>query len=231
MPHGLPTSSGEASVVLLRPLRFTSPIGWIGGRYSTSKPIASTRSSRSIASRSVACSSVGASPLHGERGKNSYHALNRARSGSTSMSNLALAAAGLRSMYRCDSRGQASSWSTSASPSRMAARSRSSVSTSSSMRGLAFLAVARSWSVIRSPSSNSTPMSTPASALRSVPWRHDSTWSDQAMISYWWRPSSVGTNDAVQRSFTTNCIGTCTHGPASPTTGAWRQRTAASIAS
>ena len=37
--HGLPTSSGAASSVLLRPLRRSRPIGWIGGKYSTSKPM------------------------------------------------------------------------------------------------------------------------------------------------------------------------------------------------
>ena len=40
MAQGLPGSSGSAVTALLRPLRWVAPIGWIGGRYSTSKPIA-----------------------------------------------------------------------------------------------------------------------------------------------------------------------------------------------
>ena len=32
MPYGDPTSSGPAPSVLLRPLRFVRPMGWIGGR-------------------------------------------------------------------------------------------------------------------------------------------------------------------------------------------------------
>ena len=38
--HGLPTSSGPATSVLSRPLRCATPTGWIGGRYTTSKPAA-----------------------------------------------------------------------------------------------------------------------------------------------------------------------------------------------
>ena len=37
--HGLPDRPGPASSVLFRPLRKARPIGWIGGRYRTSKPI------------------------------------------------------------------------------------------------------------------------------------------------------------------------------------------------
>ena len=37
--QGLPTSSVLASRVLLRPLRRSRPIGWMGGKYSTSKPM------------------------------------------------------------------------------------------------------------------------------------------------------------------------------------------------
>ena len=46
MAHGLPTSSGRASSVLFRPLRLVVPIGWIGGRYTTSNPAAAISSSR-----------------------------------------------------------------------------------------------------------------------------------------------------------------------------------------
>ena len=37
--HVDPTSSGTETTLLLGPLRFTVPIGWTGGRYTTSKPI------------------------------------------------------------------------------------------------------------------------------------------------------------------------------------------------
>ena len=40
--HGLPTSVDSATSVLLRPLRLTRPTGWMGGKYSTSKPIPAT---------------------------------------------------------------------------------------------------------------------------------------------------------------------------------------------
>ena len=39
MAHGLPTSSGSAVNVLFVPLRLMRPIGWMGGKYSTSKPM------------------------------------------------------------------------------------------------------------------------------------------------------------------------------------------------
>src|SRR5205823_3328749 len=58
------------------------PMGWIGGRYTTSKPIAAARSSCASASRKVA-------PRRSsfpERGKNSYQAAKRARSRSENTS-------------------------------------------------------------------------------------------------------------------------------------------------
>ena len=58
---------------LLRPLRFVVPIGWIGGRYTTSKP------------RSAISGSTARTPSNppNDRGKSSYHAPNAARAGST----------------------------------------------------------------------------------------------------------------------------------------------------
>jgi len=78
--HGLPTSPGPAAGVLFLPLRFSRPIGWMGGRYTTSNPIAAMASKRSSRSAKVPCF-----PGSGEaeRGKSSYHVLNRARSRST----------------------------------------------------------------------------------------------------------------------------------------------------
>ena len=37
--QGLPTSSGFAVSALFVPLRLMRPIGWMGGKYSTSKPM------------------------------------------------------------------------------------------------------------------------------------------------------------------------------------------------
>ena len=78
--------AGDQRVV--GPLRLTSPIGWIGGRYTTSKPIAATR--RGARPRSeVPCRAGGqarsgsdrSAPI--ERGKNSYQEPNSARGRST----------------------------------------------------------------------------------------------------------------------------------------------------
>ena len=38
MAHGLPGSSGPATSALSGPLRYARPIGWMGGRYTISKP-------------------------------------------------------------------------------------------------------------------------------------------------------------------------------------------------
>ena len=62
------------------PLRKLRPIGWIGGRYSTSKPIAATYGRGAAASSNVA---LRWDRCPAERGNISYHAPNRARSRST----------------------------------------------------------------------------------------------------------------------------------------------------
>src|SRR5438477_2550467 len=72
--HGLPGSPLFAVSALLRPLRFVLPMGWTGGKYTTSKP-----SSLSFGSTVR----TPANPPH-ERGKSSYHAPKRASSRSTS---------------------------------------------------------------------------------------------------------------------------------------------------
>ena len=51
---GLPGSFGPAASVLFGPLRLVIPIGWIGVRYRTSKPMARMAGSRRSASRNVA---------------------------------------------------------------------------------------------------------------------------------------------------------------------------------
>src|SRR2546428_805239 len=79
MAQGLPTSPCSASSALFLPLRSVMPIGCTGGRYSTSKPIASSSGRNAIRSRNVACVP---SPRT-ERGKSSYQVEKRARTGST----------------------------------------------------------------------------------------------------------------------------------------------------
>ncbi len=74
MAHGLPGSLGPATRVLFGPLRCDRPMGWMGGRYTTSKPMAATSGSRLRAARRKPPS---------ERGNSSYQALNSARSRST----------------------------------------------------------------------------------------------------------------------------------------------------
>ncbi|MDT4861140.1 hypothetical protein FQZ97_957320 [compost metagenome] len=75
--QGLPTSSGPACSALLGPLRCSRPMGWIGGKYSTSKPMAAMAGRRASTSLKVPCT-PGAGPV--ERGKSSYQVLKRARS-------------------------------------------------------------------------------------------------------------------------------------------------------
>ena len=54
MAQGLPGSPGPAVRALSGPLRAVRPIGWIGGRYTTSKPMRAISGSRSITSRKCA---------------------------------------------------------------------------------------------------------------------------------------------------------------------------------
>ena len=69
-PTGCRRRRASRRRALFRPLRFVAPIGWIGGRYTTSKP-----SSASCGSDALDA----AKPPH-ERGKSSYHAPKRASS-------------------------------------------------------------------------------------------------------------------------------------------------------
>ncbi len=78
--QGLPGSPGAAASALSRPFRLAMPTGWMGGRYTTSKPNSATRASARSASANVPCRA--ASPLC-ERGNISYHDAKRARSRST----------------------------------------------------------------------------------------------------------------------------------------------------
>ena len=74
--------AGFAFSVLLAPLRFVRPMGWIGGMYTTSKPSLAISGRRQVASsKVVGCGLAGSRPC--ERGKSSYQAPKRARSRST----------------------------------------------------------------------------------------------------------------------------------------------------
>ena len=77
--HGLPTSSGSGVSELFLPFRNVWPIGWMGGRYTTSKPSPAIRASACDAVVNVPCLPVESV----ERGNSSYHAAKRARSRST----------------------------------------------------------------------------------------------------------------------------------------------------
>src|SRR5665213_1234673 len=75
--QGLPTSSGSAFSALFFPLRKEWPMGWIGGRYSTSKFIEAIYGSHPSTSLNVPCA-PGVNEQ--ERGKISYQAEKPARS-------------------------------------------------------------------------------------------------------------------------------------------------------
>ena len=78
------------------PLRLMRPIGWIGGKYSTSKPISARYGNLSATSRNVPCLPGSAAA---ERGNISYQVLNSARLRSATSSN-ASRTARLRSACR-----------------------------------------------------------------------------------------------------------------------------------
>src|ERR1700751_3286989 len=87
-PHGDPTSFGVAAGELLRPLRCPLPIGWIGGRYTTSKPISAIRGSSAAAVPKVPCTGLPSAPHPPvERGNISYHEPKRASGRSTQIPN------------------------------------------------------------------------------------------------------------------------------------------------
>src|SRR5450759_3159291 len=86
VPYGEPGSVGRQVSELLRPLRLVVPMGWLGGRYTTSKPISAIAGSRSAAVCRVPEVHLLVRLLYSapsERGKNSYHEPYSARSRST----------------------------------------------------------------------------------------------------------------------------------------------------
>ena len=91
-PMGSRASPGGAFSVLSGPLRSVRPMGWIGVRYTTSKPSSASRGS---------CASTPASPPK-DRGNNSYQEPNRASAGSTSISNAGPTVVACRSAVAAD---------------------------------------------------------------------------------------------------------------------------------
>ena len=85
--HGEPTSPSSGVSVLFRPLRLTSPMGWIGGKYTVSKPMSATRFSCAAVVSHVPWTGLPiASTPPVERGNNSYQELTSASRRSTRMS-------------------------------------------------------------------------------------------------------------------------------------------------
>ena len=165
-----------ASSVLLRPLRFVRPIGWIGGTYTTSKPMAAICGRRHSASaKVVAPGRSGSRPC--ERGKSSYQAPNRARSRST-ISGSSGRARGEAEVGVVPHGGQqvladriaaarvASERARFSAPSAARMRSASSPASASSVRRSAA-------SSSRRPSSSSFGTATPASSFLRRPSRHE----------------------------------------------------------
>ena len=103
MAQGLPGSLGPATRVLFGPLRCERPIGWIGGRYTTSKPMAATSGRRLWAARLNPPS---------DRGNSSYQALNWARSRSTQSrsGSVRVRSAGVKPFFFCRLVSSATSW-------------------------------------------------------------------------------------------------------------------------
>ncbi len=179
--HGTPTSAGPGVRVLLRPLRNVVPIGWIGGRYTTSKPIAAIAGNRRAAVRKLPC---GSSAVPSERGKNSYQAPYSARSRSTSNGSVSEAVtssrngcaastastSGVNAAARREAAGRDSS--------RRAAAAASTVSRFSSGASSA----ARSYS--RAPSSRTSSVSRPAGILICAWWRQVVIGSPHASTVY-----------------------------------------------
>ena len=195
--HGEPTSLGAAVTLLLRPLRWTLPTGWIGGRYTTSKPILATRGSALVAVANVPWTGL---PLLSQppvdRGKNSYHEPNRASGRSTHTPYCSPRVSTSRSGY-CSSSSTTSG--ASAAPARVngspGSRSRAAASKSGSRSLRGVPAAARSSS--RAPTSRSLDSSAspcPASSLAVTPRRHVAIGSPQPSTRNVHRPTLSGTN-------------------------------------
>ena len=197
--HGLPGSSGPGSSVLFGPLRSVTPIGWIGGRYTMSKPISATAERRFVAP---------ANPPS-LRGNSSYQAPWAAsgRSTHTGLVTVVTSASGTPAT-RSATRSSRPAFSRTCRL--QDDRRRPSTAWRTRLRGRAPRSVA-SDSRMRAPSSSSSSTSSPAAALISTSWRQVANRSRQASITSSWRPISVGLNVPVQRSLTSDRSGADRH--------------------
>ena len=199
------------SVALLRPLRATRPIGWIGGRYSTSKPISAMSSKRAATSAKVPWRPGSGMP---SAGKSSYQAEKRARSRSTRTRY------GRSQTVGCVRSACARHRAVSCRRWRRTTRSASGVASSASSpaqarrrRASALPARAAAARISAAPIRMSTLTSLPASALRSRPRRHVPNSSIQARAPYSQTPSSVTVNSPAQRSLPSSRIGVDVQSP------------------
>src|SRR5579875_1835604 len=217
---GDPGSPGSAVSELLAPLRPVLPIGWTGGRYTTSKPIAAMASSLRAAVRSVPETGRRPGPpvfAPSDRGKNSYHAPYRARSRCTTTGYAADEVSRSRS-------GNDSRTAVISSLSAAASRSRGGICSSPRVRASARRAAlaccgllaaagpgrrgacrcaprcsaprgartpAAARSNSRAPSAKTSGTSWPSGILIAASWRHPATGSPQACTRKCHRPSQV----------------------------------------
>src|SRR6478672_13659334 len=192
MPYTLPGSPGPATSVLLAPLRFVLPIGWIGVKYRTSKP------------SSAICGTTLRTPSKPPqlRGKSSYQELKRARSRST------LIAAGCASDPAPERSGQCSAAAATSGASAASRRSDWSLFVSpavaaASVSSCASLDFARcAAAAISSAPSLSSPVTSvcPPSSLRCTSWRQEASGSIHASIEYCQGPQAPTSNAPSQVS-------------------------------
>ena len=229
MAHGLPTSSEPAVSVLFLPLRAVRPIGWMGGRYTTSNPSSPTYGSILSASRKVPCRF---GSVEVERGKNSYQELKTARSRSAKMrrsrsSRLATERSGCRDAAASRpgstaAESAAGDWP----PSKAFCPCRSR---SESARAPLLSARAAAASSSAAPSSSSEDTSRPTSILRCSSWTQVRNESGQASMLKAWRPLAPIGSSVSQASLPRNRIGSSRGSPCSGVS--WRQRTTAARSS
>ena len=186
---------------LLRPLRCTLPIGWIGGRYTTSNPILAMRGSALAAVANVPCTGLpflSQPPV--DRGNISYQALKRASGRSTHTPCCSPRVIRSRSGY-CASSSVTSS--DSAAPARvngspgLRSASAASISGSRSLRGMPVAARSSS----RAPTSRSLDSSAslwPASSLAMTARRQVAIGSPQPSTRKVHSPTRVGAELAVE---------------------------------
>ena len=190
--HGEPGSPGRGTSVLFRPLRNEVPIGCTGGRYTTSKPMAATASSRRAAVRSVPETGgvwpVGSTWAPSDRGKNSYHAPYSARSRSTCTVSARDRVTSSRSGHRATIAAMAGSSDPSNRSRGVSERSRIlATSARSAVRAAAGALAPGGWGIRRAARSNS---SAPSVSISST------SWSAGILIAASWCQLAIGSAHA-----------------------------------